>query len=187
MSGIAEVLLNQGFQVTGSDLNDSDIIERLRQLGAYITIGHAAENVGDAQVVVYSSAVKPANVEYVEAERRGIPIIPRAEMLSELMRMKYGIAVAGTHGKTTTTSMIAAVLTEADLDPTFIVGGLTSHPRQGNATQARHSRDAGARGCFPHSRDNTGLSPREHRGTSASRKEPPGWPHESAMPIRTSW
>ncbi len=123
MSGIAEVLLNQGFQVTGSDLNDSDIIERLHQLGADVTIGHAAKNVGDAQVVVYSSAIKPDNVEYAEAEKQGIPIIPRAEMLSELMRMKYGIAVAGTHGKTTTTSMIAAVLTAADLDPTFIVGG----------------------------------------------------------------
>ena len=123
MSGIAEVLLNQNFTVTGSDLMDSDIIAHLRQLGADISIGHRAENVHGAQVAVYSSAVKPNNVEYQEARRLGIPIIPRAEMLSELMRMKYGIAVAGTHGKTTTTSMIAAVLTEADLDPTFIVGG----------------------------------------------------------------
>ncbi len=123
MSGIAEVLLNQGFQLTGSDLSDSEIIHHLRQLGANIYIGHRAENVGDAQVVVYSSAVKPDNSEYQEALRRGVPIIRRAEMLSELMRMKYGIAVAGTHGKTTTTSMIAAVMTEANLDPTFIVGG----------------------------------------------------------------
>ena len=123
MSGIAEVLLNQNFTVTGSDLMDSDIIAHLRQLGADISIGHRAENVHGAQVAVYSSAVKPNNVEFVEARKLGIPVIPRAMMLSELMRMKYGIAVAGTHGKTTTTSMIAAVLTEADLDPTFIVGG----------------------------------------------------------------
>lgn len=123
MSGIAEVLLNQGFRVTGSDLLDSDIIARLRELGAEISIGHDAKSVKDAQVVVYSSAVKPDNLEFVEARRTGIPIIPRAAMLSELMRMKYGIAVAGTHGKTTTTSMIAAILTEADFDPTFIVGG----------------------------------------------------------------
>lgn len=123
MSGIAEVLLNQNFTVTGSDLVDSDIIAHLRQLGADISIGHRAENVHGAQVAVYSSAVKPNNVEFVEARKLGIPVIPRAMMLSELMRMKYGIAVAGTHGKTTTTSMIAAVLTEADLDPTFIVGG----------------------------------------------------------------
>lgn len=123
MSGIAEVLLNQGFRVTGSDLLDSDIIARLRGLGAEIAIGHDTANLKGAQVVVYSSAVKPDNVEFVEARRAGIPIIPRAAMLSELMRMKYGIAVSGTHGKTTTTSMIAAILTEADFDPTFIVGG----------------------------------------------------------------
>jgi UDP-N-acetylmuramate--alanine ligase len=102
---------------------DSDITARLRDLGAEITIGHSAKTVAGAQVVVYSSAVKPDNVEYAEARRKGIPIVPRAAMLSELMRMKYGIAVAGTHGKTTTTSMIAAILTEANLDPTFIVGG----------------------------------------------------------------
>ncbi len=123
MSGIAEVLLNQGFQVTGSDLQDSDLITHLRKLGADVKIGHHSDNVGDAQVVVYSSAVKPNNVEYEEAQKLGIPIIPRAEMLSELMRMKYGIAIAGTHGKTTTTSMVASILTEANLDPTFIVGG----------------------------------------------------------------
>ena len=123
MSGIAEVLLNQGFRVTGSDLLDSDLIERLRELGAGISIGHDAKNVHGAEVVVYSSAVKPDNVEYAEARRLGLPTIPRAEMLGELMRMKYGIAVAGTHGKTTTTSMIAAIMTEAEMDPTFIVGG----------------------------------------------------------------
>jgi UDP-N-acetylmuramate--alanine ligase len=123
MSGIAEVLLNQGFQITGSDLQDSDIIAHLRTLGADVKIGHHADNVSDAQVVVYSSAVKPTNVEYKETQRLRIPIIPRAEMLSELMRIKYGIAIAGTHGKTTTTSMVASILTEANLDPTFIVGG----------------------------------------------------------------
>ncbi|MFH1861339.1 MAG: UDP-N-acetylmuramate--L-alanine ligase [bacterium] len=123
MSGIAEVLLNQGFHITGSDLQDSEIIERLRQLGAQISIGHQAENIYNAQVVVYSSAVKASNVEYAEAKRLGIPLIPRAEILGELMRLKYGIAIAGTHGKTTTTSMISSIMTEAELDPTFIVGG----------------------------------------------------------------
>jgi len=123
MSGIAEVLLNQGFRITGSDQQDSDLIGRLSDLGAEIIIGHRAENVGAAQVVVYSSAVKPDNVELQEARRRNLPIIPRAEILGELMRMKYGIAIAGTHGKTTTTSMIGAVMTEAELDPTIIVGG----------------------------------------------------------------
>ncbi|MCX6640478.1 MAG: UDP-N-acetylmuramate--L-alanine ligase [bacterium] len=123
MSGIAEVLLNQGFRVTGSDLVDSDILSNLRQLGAEISIGHNAANVQGSDVVVYSSAVKSSNVELQEARRLNIPAIARAEMLSELMRMKYGIAIAGTHGKTTTTSMIAAVMTEAELDPTFIVGG----------------------------------------------------------------
>jgi UDP-N-acetylmuramate--alanine ligase len=123
MSGIAEVLLNQGFRITGSDLQDSDILARLQELGAEIAIGHRAENVGKAQVVVYSSAVRPENAEMQEARRLNLPIIPRAEMLGELMRMKYGIAVAGTHGKTTTTSMIGAVMTEAELEPTIIVGG----------------------------------------------------------------
>lgn len=123
MSGIAKVLLNQGFRITGSDLQDSEVVAHLRQIGAEITIGHRAENVQGAQVVVYSSAVKPENPELAEARRQKLPIIPRAEILAELMRMKYGIAVAGTHGKTTTTSMIGAVMTEAELDPTIIVGG----------------------------------------------------------------
>lgn len=123
MSGIAEVLLNQGFRITGSDLLDSEVIAHLRKLGAEISIGHKAENVSGAQVVVYSSAVKPDNVEVVQAQRLNLLVIPRAEILGELMRMKYGIAVAGTHGKTTTTSMIAAVMTEAEMDPTIIVGG----------------------------------------------------------------
>ena len=123
MSGIAEVLLNQGFRITGSDLLDSDVVAHLRELGAEISIGHRGEHVQGAQVVVYSAAVKPDNAELQEARRLKLPIIPRAEILGELMRMKYGIAVAGTHGKTTTTSMIGAVMTEAEMDPTIIVGG----------------------------------------------------------------
>lgn len=123
MSGIAEVLLNLGYQVGGSDLRDSPVTQRLASLGARISIGHAEENLGEASVVVTSSAVKQNNPEVVEAHRRLIPVIPRAEMLAELMRMKYAVAVAGTHGKTTTTSMIAAVLSETNLDPTIVVGG----------------------------------------------------------------
>ncbi|MFQ5906689.1 MAG: UDP-N-acetylmuramate--L-alanine ligase, partial [bacterium] len=123
MSGIAEVLINMDYTVTGSDLKESAITERLSSLGAKISKGHSALNIENADVVVYSSAVKPDNVELQAARSRQIPIIPRAEMLAELMRMKYGIAVSGTHGKTTTTSMIARILTEASLDPTIVVGG----------------------------------------------------------------
>jgi UDP-N-acetylmuramate--alanine ligase len=127
MSGIAEVLLSSGYAVSGSDLKHSVVTERLRRLGAAIQEGHRAENVHGAHVVVRSSAVRPDNVEVVEAHRLKIPVIPRAEMLAELMRLKYGIAVAGAHGKTTTTSMVAAVLAAADLDPTFVVGGRVNH------------------------------------------------------------
>jgi UDP-N-acetylmuramate--alanine ligase len=123
MSGIAEVLLNMGYHVSGSDLVDSAVTERLRVLGGAIAAGHAGENIGDAQVVVTSSAVKEDNPEVVEAHRRGIPVIPRAEMLAELMRMKYSVAVAGAHGKTTVTSMVSSVLDAAGLDPTAVVGG----------------------------------------------------------------
>ena len=123
MSGIAEVLLTLEYAVSGSDLKASPITERLRNLGAKIYEGHSAEQVHGAQVVVISSAVRPDNPEVVEAHRLKIPVIPRAEMLAELMRLKSGIAVAGAHGKTTTTSMVAAVLGAADLDPTFVVGG----------------------------------------------------------------
>jgi UDP-N-acetylmuramate--alanine ligase len=123
MSGIAEVLLTLGYEVSGSDLKESLVLERLRHLGGRIAIGHAAENLGDAEVVVVSSAVPRSNPEWAEAERRGIPAVPRAEMLGELMRTKYAVAVSGAHGKTTTTSMIAAVLTEGGLDPTVVVGG----------------------------------------------------------------
>jgi len=124
MSGIAELLLNLGYRVSGSDRRRSDTTDRLTGLGAQVRIGHAAEHVpGDAHVVVVSSAVRGGNPEVEEANRRKIPVIPRAEMLAELMRMKYGIAIAGTHGKTTTTSMVATVLAAAGWDPTAVVGG----------------------------------------------------------------
>jgi len=123
MSGIAEVLLVQGWPVSGSDSRPSPITQRLAKLGARIHIGHAAENLGDAEVVVISSAVSPENAEVVAARAAQIPVIPRAEMLAELMRLKFGIAVAGMHGKTTTTSLIATVLAAAGLDPTVVVGG----------------------------------------------------------------
>ena len=124
MSGIAEVLLNLGYSVHGSDLSNSATVQRLRSLGAVIHTGHAAENLGDAQVVVRSSAVSDYNPEVQAAHERGIPVIPRAEMLAELMRLRTGIAVAGTHGKTTTTSLTAAIFDAAGLDPTVIIGGL---------------------------------------------------------------
>ncbi|HVB56341.1 MAG TPA: UDP-N-acetylmuramate--L-alanine ligase [Candidatus Acidoferrales bacterium] len=127
MNGIAEVLLSTGYAVSGSDLKSSPITERLRALGAEIHESHQAENARGAHVVVVSSAVPADNPEIVEAQRLKIPVIPRAEMLAELMRLKYGIAVAGAHGKTTTTSMIASVLAAADLDPTFVVGGRVNH------------------------------------------------------------
>ncbi len=123
MSGIAEVLLNLGFNVSGSDLKGSPVTQRLAKLGARITEGHAPGNVQDAQVVVVSSAVPPGNPEVAEAERLQIPVIPRAEMLAELMRLKFSVAVAGAHGKTTVTSMIAIMLTQARMDPTAVIGG----------------------------------------------------------------
>ena len=124
MSGIAEVLLNSGYVVTGSDLQESEATRRLRALGASVFVGHQEANLaGNPSVVVISTAVKYSNPEVLEARRRHIPVVPRAEMLAELMRMKYGVAVAGSHGKTTTTSMIAAVLSTAGLDPTMVVGG----------------------------------------------------------------
>jgi len=123
MSGIAEVLLNLGYKVSGSDLRSSDTTERLASIGGDIFIGHAAGNINSADVVVISSAVHEDNPEVVEAKRLHVPVIPRAEMLSELMRMKYGIAIAGTHGKTTTTSMAASILGHAGIDPTIVIGG----------------------------------------------------------------
>jgi UDP-N-acetylmuramate--alanine ligase len=123
MSGIAEVLINLDYQVSGSDLKESDITRRLASLGGTIAYGHKAENLAEVDVVVTSTAVNLENPEVQEAHRRKIPVIPRAEMLAELMRMKHGIAIAGTHGKTTTTSMVATVLSHGDIDPTVVIGG----------------------------------------------------------------
>ena len=124
MGGIAEVLLNEGYAVTGSDIAENAVTERLSALGAKIFIGHVADNVQNASVVVVSSAIKPDNVEVVAAHDNRIPVIQRAQMLAELMRFRHGIAIAGTHGKTTTTAMISMIYTQACLDPTFVNGGL---------------------------------------------------------------
>ena len=126
MSGIAELLVNLGYEVSGSDARPSDITERLAGLGVRIAKGHEAAHVGNADVVVTSSAIHGGNPEVDEARRRAIPVIPRAEMLAELMRLRYGIAIAGAHGKTTTTSMVALVLERAGLDPTAVIGGRLS-------------------------------------------------------------
>jgi UDP-N-acetylmuramate--alanine ligase len=123
MSGIAEVLLNLGFQVSGSDAKATPVTDRLAKLGAKVFEGHVAGNASEAQVVVVSSAVRPDNPEIQEAQRRQVPVIPRAEMLAELMRMKFNVAVAGAHGKTSVTSMIAVMTAEANLDPTAVIGG----------------------------------------------------------------
>jgi len=135
MSGIAEVLLTMGYKVTGSDLHASDTTRRLEELGGKIFIGHQESNVGEAQVVVISSAVATSNPEVAIAKTQQIPVIPRAEMLAELMRLKFGVAIAGAHGKTTTTSMVANVLAQGGLDPTMVIGGkvnaLGSHARLG--------------------------------------------------------
>ena len=126
MSGIAEVLLNLGYRITGSDLRSSPITERLERLGATVFPGHAAANIEGAKVLVISSAVDASNPEVQEARSLSIPVIPRGELLAELMRLKFGIAVAGSHGKTTTTTMVATVLSQAQLDPTVVVGGRVS-------------------------------------------------------------
>lgn len=127
MSGIAEVLLSLGYTVSGSDVRKSDVTERLKSLGAHITYSHVPENIVDCDVVVSSSAISDTNIEIQLARQRRIPIVPRAEMLAELMRFKNGIAVAGTHGKTTITSLTAAVFAEAGLDPTYVVGGMVNN------------------------------------------------------------
>ncbi|MBP6528692.1 MAG: UDP-N-acetylmuramate--L-alanine ligase [Burkholderiales bacterium] len=123
MSGIAEVLHNQGYKVSGSDAANSPALERLASLGIRVSVGHQAANLQDAQAVVVSTAINPSNPEVVAARSRKLPVVPRAVMLAELMRMKRGIAIAGTHGKTTTTSLVASVLAEGGLDPTFVIGG----------------------------------------------------------------
>lgn len=123
MSGIAEVLHNMGFDISGSDIAEGAAVKRFQKMGVPVFIGHRAENLTDAETLVYSSAVRSDNVEVLEARRRRIPVIPRAEMLAELMRLKYGIAVAGSHGKTTTTSLVSAVLEYGGIDPTVVIGG----------------------------------------------------------------
>lgn len=123
MCGIAEVLHNEGYQVSGSDLSENRVVEHLRQLGITVKVGHSANNIEGADVVVRSTAVGDDNEEIIAAQKKAIPIIPRAAMLAELMRFRYGIAVAGTHGKTTTTSLISSLLAEGDLDPSFVIGG----------------------------------------------------------------
>lgn len=137
MSGIAEVLLNLGFNVSGSDMKSSDITQRLQELGAAVWQGHEGRHVAGADVVVYSSAVRPDNPEIIEAKRAGIPIIPRGEMLAELLRLKYAVTIGGAHGKTSTTSLVASVLAQGGLDPTVIVGGkvraLSSNARLGGS------------------------------------------------------
>ena len=137
MSGLAEVLLEMGYRVSGSDLRSSAITDRLVSHGAEMHMGHEASNLGDAKAVVVSSAVRPDNPEVAEARRRAIPVIPRGELLAELMRQKFGIAVAGSHGKTTTTSMVAAILSHAGLDPTVVVGGRVGSMGGANARLGR--------------------------------------------------
>ncbi len=137
MSGIAEVLLNLGYRISGSDLRLTPITQRLASMGATVFEGHAAGNVGSANAVVVSSAVDPHNPELEEARRLSIPIIPRGELLAELMRLKYGIAIAGSHGKTTTTSMVATVLSDCGLDPTVVVGGRVGTMGGSNARVGR--------------------------------------------------
>ncbi|MBV8898344.1 MAG: UDP-N-acetylmuramate--L-alanine ligase [Acidobacteriaceae bacterium] len=133
MSGIAEVLLTLGYQVSGSDLKASPITQRLEHLGATVHVGHKAQNVAGAKAVVVTSALDAANPEVAEARRLQIPIIPRGELLAELMRLKFGIAIAGSHGKTTTTSMVASILNAADMDPTVVVGGRVAGLQGSNA------------------------------------------------------
>lgn len=133
MSGIAELLINLGYRVSGSDLKRSEITDRLEKLGGTIFVGHGAEQIQRADVVVTSSAVGPENPEVIAAHSAGVPVIPRAEMLAELMRLKYSVAVAGAHGKTTTTSLVSAVLAAGGLDPTVVIGGKLKNPETAGA------------------------------------------------------
>jgi len=124
MGGIAEVLLNEGYEITGSDIGENPVVKRLRDLGANITIGHHQDNVNGASVIVVSTAINKDNPELLQARKLRVPVVRRAEMLAELMRFRHGVAIAGTHGKTTTTSLIASIFAEGELDPTFVIGGL---------------------------------------------------------------
>ena len=124
MGGIAEVLLNEGYQISGSDIGENQVVKRLRALGASIIIGHQAENITQASVIVVSTAINADNPELIAAKKLRIPVVRRAEMLAELMRFRHGIAIAGTHGKTTTTSLISSIFAQGQLDPTFVIGGL---------------------------------------------------------------
>ena len=137
MSGIAEVLLNLGYQISGSDLAQNAATLRLASLGATVVLGHAPQNVAGANAVVVSTAVSNSNPEVQAARAARVPVVPRALMLAELMRLKQGIAVAGTHGKTTTTSLVASVLAEAGLDPTFVIGGRQCAPGPGGIHRGR--------------------------------------------------
>ena len=127
MSGIAEVLAGLNYTISGSDISDGPVISRLQSLGVEVMIGHRASNVTDADVLVVSSAINESNPEIIAAREMRIPIVPRAEMLAELMRYRFSIAVAGTHGKTTTTSLIASLMAEAERDPTFVIGGVLNN------------------------------------------------------------
>ncbi|HEY5718102.1 MAG TPA: Mur ligase domain-containing protein, partial [Motiliproteus sp.] len=139
MCGIAEVLLNQGYEISGSDIRASAVTDRLKSFGAAIHIGHRESNVDEAHAVVVSSAVGEDNPEVRGARAQRIPVVRRAEMLAELMRYRHGIAVAGTHGKTTTTSLIASVLTQGQLDPTYVIGGrLTSAGTNAKLGESRY-------------------------------------------------
>ncbi len=133
MSGIAEVLLTLGYRVSGSDLRQTPTTDRLARLGATIQIGHDASNIANAKAIVVTSALDRNNPEIAEARRLQIPVIPRGEMLAELMRLKYGVAIAGSHGKTTTTSIVASILNAANLDPTVVVGGKVAAMQGSNA------------------------------------------------------
>lgn len=124
MGGIAEVLLNEGYEISGSDIGENQVVKRLKNLGAEIFIGHHNENINGASVIVVSTAISTNNPELVAAKASRIPVVRRAEMLAELMRFRHGIAIAGTHGKTTTTSLMASIFAEDNLDPTFVIGGL---------------------------------------------------------------
>ena len=177
MSGIAEVLLNLGYTVSGSDLKRTATTDRLASLGARVFEGHAAEHARGAHVVVTSTAVPPHNAEVAEARRHGVPVIPRAEMLAELMRLKYGVAVAGSHGKTTTTSMVALVLDRGGLDPTVVVGGRLGVLGSGRAAGQGRVPGGGGRRVGP-------LVPQAHPDPGRGHQHRPRAPRHLPRPRR---